>query len=542
MIDANEQLQLLREAQRHPAKLALAIVDLMNPELPEASRAELKTALAAAAIPHWFDVTILDVLLDPPRSNREPMLGKLVELSVVEPFPARGFSAADVHESARFALRKHLAKDDSDRFRLLSARMAAYFEKDQSVTGRIEWVYHLLSADPERGVKELEELSRNWFRIAHPDVRYALASALKELEKTGLLHGSGKIHAHIVSSWVRFLRGQFANLRESAEEILEEARSIGDENAMLDGYAMASVAYQGESALEQALKAAKRALEIAQRLSGQSPDNLGAVQDLAATMNQYGDVLEAMGKRGEALDVFIEAHRIIEDLVRRDPERISALRDLAVGCNRVGGVLESTPGRRAEAETVFRTALKINRSLNEKDPENSDWQRELAIAHNRLGAVFQAESRFSDALAEYEEACQILTRLTELDQLNLGWRRDLALTQARRGTVFQAEAKPEEAKKALEAAIEILQNIDAIDRLDPQWQLTTALVRREFGLVLTTLQSFAEARTQFEAALKIHQRLLELNPGNADWKRELENTVSAMNVVTRNSSSPSSAG
>ena len=170
-----EQLRVLMAAQGDPAKLALATVDLAYPALPDVERFALMESLEAAAIPHWCDEAILAALLEIPNRESAARLAGLGGLSVLEPFPARGDNAMNVHEASRLALRKRMEFEEEGRFRTLSARAAALFAEDSAPAGRVEWIYHLMCADPERGATELEYLDRDWGSCARPEDRYALA-------------------------------------------------------------------------------------------------------------------------------------------------------------------------------------------------------------------------------------------------------------------------------------------------------------------------------------------------------------------------------
>jgi hypothetical protein len=113
------ELQILADAQGDPALLALATVDLTFLDLTAEERAGTRAALAAAAVPHWCDAAVLrDLSPALPGATWE----RLQKLPVVEPFPARGPGAANVHETNRLALRKWLADTDPDELVALSAR------------------------------------------------------------------------------------------------------------------------------------------------------------------------------------------------------------------------------------------------------------------------------------------------------------------------------------------------------------------------------------------------------------------------------------
>src|SRR5580693_2771457 len=126
-MDLDETLRILRAANGDPARISLASVDLLLAEHPESEREELRLALQVAAVPHWFDEKILGVLLDGPLAAEAPSLAsQLRRLPVVEPFPARGPGAANVHEKSRLALRRWMKGKSPDRLAALSERAKIY--------------------------------------------------------------------------------------------------------------------------------------------------------------------------------------------------------------------------------------------------------------------------------------------------------------------------------------------------------------------------------------------------------------------------------
>jgi len=116
----------------------------------------------------------------------------------------------------------------------LSARAAGYFAADLSPAGRIEWIFHLLIGDPERGATELEALNRDWSGRASPEARYALAAALGELEDTQLVQGRARACVLLVIAETRVSRGEAAQLAEAAREALRLACDAADLPAKAD--------------------------------------------------------------------------------------------------------------------------------------------------------------------------------------------------------------------------------------------------------------------------------------------------------------------
>ncbi len=335
-MDFAEQLCVLEAAHGHPAKLALATVDLAYPELPDAVRVALRSSLEAAAIPHWCDESILSALLEIPKQESAVRLDRLCSLSVVEPFPARGGNAVNVHEATRLALRKRMVADDQARFRILGARAMACFADDPTPAGQIEWIYHLLCCDPERGASELKKLGRDWSRSARPEDRYALETALRELEDTRLVQERARIWVLLVTAWTRVSRGETAQLADVAGNTLDLARAAADPRAEADAQALLGEVLEAQGKLREALGAYEEALAINRRLAEQDPSNADLQWELSVAHNRVGEVLEAQAKLRGVEAAYGEDLAISRRLVEHDPSN-AGRQDIyaAVGNNTV---------------------------------------------------------------------------------------------------------------------------------------------------------------------------------------------------------------
>ena len=388
-----EQLRVLQAAGGDPAKLALATVDLKYPQFSEAERASLKEALEAAAIPHWCDEAILAALLEVSLNESAARLARLRALTVVEPFPARGETAVNVHESARLALRSALVNNLGERFQGLSGRAAAFFEDDLTPSGRIEWIYHLLCADPDRGATELEELDCAWSSSAHPEDRYALAAALREIEDTGLAQGRARVWVLLVMAWTRASRGESARLEDVAHAVLQLAKDAADAMAEAGAQCLMGDVLQAQGKLGEAQTAFGEYLEISRRLAEKDPTTAGWQRELALAHSRVGDVLQAQGKLGEAQAAFGEYLEISRRLAEKDPTNTDWQYDLGCAVGRAARILQAL-GDLGGAQAMFEEALSIGHRLAEKDPTNAVWQRELAVAHGRVGNVLMAQGKF----------------------------------------------------------------------------------------------------------------------------------------------------
>jgi hypothetical protein len=190
-----EQLRILEAAKGIPALLALATVDLAHQTLPPVERQRIKDALLAAAVPHWCDRDVLAALLQTTPKETDRLFGELNTLTVIEPFPARGKHAINVHETARLALREHLRTANAPLWQALSARARAHVAQSQEPHARIEALYHLFATDQPTAAKECEALDREFSVGGRPEVRHALALSLWELTAAGWLTGAARVEA-----------------------------------------------------------------------------------------------------------------------------------------------------------------------------------------------------------------------------------------------------------------------------------------------------------------------------------------------------------
>jgi hypothetical protein len=96
----------------------------------------------------------------------QSLAAQLRRLSVVEPFPARGPGAANVHENARLALRRRMKSESPDWLAALSTRAQVYFE-GKAPHLRIEALYHRFTTQPEAAEQECATLYHEWNSTGH---------------------------------------------------------------------------------------------------------------------------------------------------------------------------------------------------------------------------------------------------------------------------------------------------------------------------------------------------------------------------------------
>src|SRR5215470_17148638 len=307
-MDFAEQLRILQAAQGTPALLALATVDLAHNALPAEERTRIKDALVAAAVPHWCDRDFLAALLETTPEEGEHLLSQLRALTVVEPFPTRGEHAVNVHEAARLALREHLRVTHAARWKALSTRARAHVGQGTEPHTRIEALYHLFAIDEPAAA--CEALDREFTDGGRPEVRHALALALRELTAGGWLTASAQAEALLAPLRVRHWRGEAAQLEAEARYVANLARTASDPAGIGRTQLLLGDVLQTKGRLDEALAAFRESLTISQRLTALDPSNAAWQRDLADAHSWVGDILQVQGRLDEALAAFRETFAI----------------------------------------------------------------------------------------------------------------------------------------------------------------------------------------------------------------------------------------
>ena len=354
------------------ARSAVAAEFLLRSRPPD-EQAALAAAFDAAAVLRWFDAELLARVLQIPPTTTAERLRQLRALPFIEPYRRGAHELNNVHESTRLGWRSKLARETPERFRALSAAAAACFADDQTPAGRIEWIYHLLSADGESGANALETIDQEWASRAHPAQRHALATALSELEANGLLAGRARLWVLLVIGWTRVERGEAAQLAALADEALRLAVAAGDARGQGGACNLLGHVCQTRGQLDAALRAFTDDLAISRRLADLDPGNADWQRELAVAYNCVGRALLAQGQLDAALYAFTEALAISRRLADLDPGNATWQRDLAVSCVHIAG-LEAARDKPQVPIALCEEASQILAALTATLPETHPWR------------------------------------------------------------------------------------------------------------------------------------------------------------------------
>ena len=427
---------------------------------------ELQEAVWAAAIPHWFDVSFLAALLDKTATETHPIFEQLLTLSFIESFQGRGYN---VHERSRSLLLRQLWKTDQPRYRELAQRAADYcVEQDQSDTGwRIEYVYHLLIADPDEGVREYQSTGWEWHDP--PNFAYAKVEAMtlvvRELVDANRL-------SNRALAWTQFWEGlldydysrhpsaktKFSQIKISpAEDILltsELAFRLGETLLVLSEH-----------------EAARRQYEAALLLHHQNADSkLGEANCLLG----LGDIHRNLSEHEAARRQYEAALLLYQEIGSQLGE---------ANCLLGLGDVHLNLSEHEAARQQYEAALLLFQKVGSRQSEANSL-RGLGDIHLNLSEYEPARQRYEAAITVYQ---QVGDRLGEANCLK------------GLGDIHRNLSEYERARRQYEAALPLFQQIGN--------RIGEANCIQGLGDIHLRLSEYEQARRQYQAALPLYQQV-----------------------------------
>src|SRR6267154_462027 len=270
--------------------------------------------------------------------------------------------------------------------------------------------------------------------------------------------------------------------------------------------------------LDDALKAYRSGLDIAVHLVAAAPNY--AERDLSVAHNAVGDVLVVQGEFDAALGSYLNGLIVAEKLASTNPSNTRWQRDLSVSHNKVAGVLK-VQGQLDNALKAYREGLAIRERLAAGEPSSTQFQRDLSVSYDNVGGTLVAQGRIDEALAAFRDGLVIAERLAAADRSDTGWQRDLAVGYGNIGNILVTQRRFDEAQEAFRSALGIAERLAAAAPTNTGLQRDLFVLNIKLGDVLTAQDKFDEGLKAYRASLDAVSRLAKADPGNLRRRDEL---------------------
>jgi len=283
----------------------------------------------------------------------------------------------------------------------------------------------------------------------------------------------------------------------------ETARSrlrVGDIQEMLGEHAAAEQSYDGARA-------------AFADLAAEFPREPRYRQDLAACLNNRGQLLKDAGRTPEAEASFREALALRQELVDEGGAEDDR-RELAAVGNNLGNLLLAE-GRYAEAESVLRDSVRLRTQLADASSDPA-YRLDLARGLDNLGALLAAVGRQDDAEQAVRQAIDLLTRL-QADHPDVpDYRQELAVGYNHLGNLWR-DVNPAKAEKAYRDSLHLRDGLVADFPTVPAYQQEQAAALHDLAFVLQAAGNRDEAEKDYDRSLNIEKRLVADYPTVPDY-------------------------
>jgi tetratricopeptide (TPR) repeat protein len=241
--------------------------------------------------------------------------------------------------------------------------------------------------------------------------------------------------------------------------------------------------------------------------------------DLGEALRQIGQIHAARADYDDALSAFRESLALAQDLQARDPHNPERLFELGNAWYWVGYIPYFT-GDFDETEVAWLHYLETARKLVGMEPDNPDWRLELYYANNNLGAVESLRGQSREAIHWHREAARLAEALADDDPAEPTFRRQLAESLSFLSSELGHLGQYEESLASRRRAMKINDELVARDPDNMRWRNAQARGRFLLGELLTVIDD-PEAVPQLERSVAELEGLVEFDPSNREWARDL---------------------
>jgi tetratricopeptide (TPR) repeat protein len=175
-------------------------------------------------------------------------------------------------------------------------------------------------------------------------------------------------------------------------------------------------------------------------------------------------------------------------------------------------------GNFAGALSAAGQARRILLDLTAKIPHNTEAQRYLTLTYQTLGDIHQAQGDLDDAFHFYSAGLGVAKDRQYL--FDLMWTRDAGVLCGRLGDVETRQGDLTRALQYYRSSLFFLEESTKRATSDLLGEHDVAMAYMKLASAYTAVGDHEEALAALRRGQSIMERLTNLQPGNADWKKE----------------------
>jgi tetratricopeptide (TPR) repeat protein/predicted Ser/Thr protein kinase len=268
---------------------------------------------------------------------------------------------------------------------------------------------------------------------------------------------------------------------------------------------------------QEAEKLLRQAVDLAQRLAEDFPDQAEYRDDLAEYYHDVGFLL-MYTRAGEAEEAFRQGLTLRKELVAGSPGASKYRHSLARMHTELGNVYLIS-GRAPEAEEPYRQAQEIWQELAAADPESPDYQSGLGSTYHNLGHILMDRGERSRAVLGASTVGLVESTLAPGPLLAAS-----ALIPARVEELLRA-------RQFLRQAIDHQQKALKVRPFNTQDRWNLARQYDMLGAIEKRLGQYGEAETAMRQSQTVRQRLADDFPATPSHRSELGGVLNNLAII-----------
>jgi tetratricopeptide (TPR) repeat protein len=282
------------------------------------------------------------------------------------------------------------------------------------------------------------------------------------------------------------------------------------------------------------------ALRLAERVVEQSPDEVAAVGNLIAVLNQLGRLARWQKNLPEAKGFHERAVGEAEGLTERAGNDPRVWNALAISLQGLADVCTEMQDLTA-ALAQYQRALVVRQRQADERPEDPQAWRELAVAHERVGNTHLRIGDLNAALEHYQVMNGILARVFADSPLNVGYRQDLSKSLTHLGTIALLRKDHAQAKEHFEACLSHCLQMTAADPRNIRISQLTGNCYEFLASVHTSAGQYEEAAGTLTKKLDLYKALVGKHPADRGIQMELARVHQLLARVIQQTDRPADA-
>ena len=270
----------------------------------------------------------------------------------------------------------------------------------------------------------------------------------------------------------------------------------------------------------------QRALDIAQKLVADRPNDSDAQRELAVCYEKLGDAVLRTSAVAAARGFYQQSLAVREKMHRDNPDDAQIGRGVSISLNRLGTVAMQM-GELEPARTYFTNALDLRmRYAVNTDRDGPD--RELGVTFNHVGSVALKLGNAKEAIAFFQRSLEVFQERSKLFPMDFVAQRDPSVSFTYLGRASVALGELKDATDYYRRALDVSVSQATVDPSNASLQRDVMESSLDLASILGKLGKHDEARGHLQTAVNLSERLVSIDLSDSRAQRDLSISYDAL--------------